>query len=128
MDSPPSAGETVTITPSSNDVTEGTVSAALTFDLSDYETPQFVTVTPGASGDDNDGDVAYTITNTVSSNVGGGNYDGETASSVSVTNANIDGVDVVTVSPSSGIFISEGNNQAITIAALGGPTADVTLT
>lgn len=128
LDSPPSAGETVTITPASGDVTEGTVSGALTFDLSNYETHQFVTVTPGASGDGNDGDVAYTITNTVASNVGGGNYDGETASSVNATNVNIDGVSVITVSPSSGIFIDEGNNQSITISAAGGPAADVTLT
>lgn len=132
LDAPPSAGETVTITPASADVTEGTVSGALMFDLSNYETAQFITVTPGASGDGNDGDVGYTISNTVASNVGGGNYDGETASSVTVTNQNIDGVAVITVTPSSGIFIDEGNNQAITISV--GPdvtpaaTVDLTLT
>ena len=68
LDSPPSVGEDVTITPSSNDVTEGTVSGALVFDESNFDQPQNVTVTPGASGDGNDGDVMYNITNSVLSN------------------------------------------------------------
>jgi len=128
LDSPPSAAEVVTITPSSGDVTEGTVSGALTFNLGNYQTAQFVTVTPGASGDGNDGDVAYAISNAVASSVGGGNYDGLTAANVNVTNQNVDGVATIIVSPSSGLFISEGANQLITVSTSGTPAADVSLT
>lgn len=128
LDSPPSAGEVVTITPSSDDFTEGTVSGALTFNLGNYQTAQFVTVTPGASGDGNDGDVGYTISNAVSSSVGGGNYDGLMAASVAVVNQNIEGVGTIVVSPSSGLFINEGANQLITISATGTPSASVSLT
>lgn len=127
LDSLPSAGETVTVTPSSGDVTEGTVSAAVMFTLADYTTPQFITVTPGASGDGNDGDVMYTITNAVSSNQPAGNYAMEVAADVNATNVNIEGVDTITVNPSSGLFVTEGANQVVTIAATGAPASDIVI-
>ncbi|WP_198147342.1 IPTL-CTERM sorting domain-containing protein [Gilvimarinus polysaccharolyticus] len=116
LDSAPDGGETVTVTPSSGDVTEGTVSAAINFTDANWETPQYITVTPGASGDGNDGDVAYAITNAVTSNLGGGAYDGETAPDVNANNANIGGIAVIIVDPSS-IFVTEGGAaQTITVS------------
>lgn len=50
----------VTVTPSSQSLSEGTVSGALTFTTSDWYTPQTVTVT-GVDDSLFDGDVAYTI-------------------------------------------------------------------
>ncbi len=57
-------GGTVTVTPSSSDAGAVTVSGALTFDASDWETPQAVTVTP--VGDADADDEAVTITHAVS--------------------------------------------------------------
>ena len=115
LDSTPSNGEIVTITPSSNDVTEGTVSGAINFNDSNFQTPQYITVTPGNDGI-NDGDLWYNINNSVASNQPGGNYDGAVADAVNVNNINTDGNRVITVNPSDGFFIPEGGNQAVTIA------------
>lgn len=129
LDQAPSAGETVTVTPASGDVTEGTVSGALMFDNTNWDTAQTVTITPGATGDGNDGDVMYTITNSVTSVGGATDFAGVLASSVNVTNQNIDGVSVITVQPSSGSILSidEGSSVTVTVAAVGGPAADVTI-
>lgn len=129
LDSAPDSGETVTVTPSSGDVTEGTVSAAINFTNANWETPQYISVTPGASGDGNDGDVGYSIINTVTSDVGGGAYDGATAADVNTTNANIDGIATIIIDPSS-IFVTEGGAaQTITVSAGPDilPSADVSL-
>ncbi|WP_136679801.1 hypothetical protein [Neptunomonas sp. XY-337] len=130
LDDSPSVGETVTVTPSSTDVTEGTVSAALTFTAADFDVPKYVTVTPGASGDGNDGDVSYTVTNIVTATGGTASYNGASANSVSVTNQNVDGVATLTVSPSSGFRVIEGGAaQTITVSAGPDvtPTNDVTV-
>ncbi len=128
LDAAPSAGETVTVTPASDDVTEGTVSGALTFTVGDFDVPQYVTVTPGASGDGNDGNVSYNITHTVSAVGGTASYNGAPASSVGVTNDNIDGVSSIIVDPSSGFRVTEGGvAQTITISTTTTPTADVTI-
>ena len=128
LDVAPSAGETVTVTPASDDVTEGTVSGALTFTVGDFDVPQYVTVTPGASGDGNDGNVSYSINHAVSAVGGTASYDGAPASSVSVTNANIDGVASIIVDPSSGFRVTEGGAaQTITISTTSAPAADVTI-
>lgn len=116
LDSTPSNGEIVTITPSSNDVTEGTVSGPINFNDSNFQTPQYITVTPGTDGI-NDGDLWYNINNAVSSSLAGGNYDGAVADTVDVTNHNTDGNRVIAVSPSDGFFLPEGGNQVITIEA-----------
>ena len=124
LNAPPSGGETVTITPASNDVTEGTVSGALNFTAANWNIPQTVTVTPGASGDGNDGDVAYTIDNNVGANLASG-YSAVSAPSVAATNVNIDGVKVITVNPTSGLNVSEDGTLTATfdIALTQVPTA-----
>ena len=79
-------GGAVTVTPSSSDAGAVTVSGALTFDGSNWETPQTVTVTPA---DDNDADdEAVTITHAVS---GYGNI--ATGPQIAVT---VDDNDIVT--------------------------------
>ncbi|MBX2839480.1 MAG: DUF1554 domain-containing protein [Gammaproteobacteria bacterium] len=118
----PSAGETVTINIASNDVTEGTVApASLMFSNANWNTPQTVTVTPGASDVVNDGDVGYEISNTVTSVGGTTNFAGVLASNVAVTNQNIDGVDTLTIQPSSGagLFIDEGSFVDVTVSIVG---------
>ncbi len=115
LDSAPSNGETVTISPFSDDPTEGSVSGAINFDAADFQIPQYITVTPQNDGI-NDGDLWYSINNSVSSNLPGGNYDGAVADAVNVNNINTNGNRVITVSPSDGFFIPEGGNQAVTIA------------
>jgi hypothetical protein len=129
LDAPPSDGATVTVTPSSTDVTEGTVSGALMFTQANWDIPQNVTVTPGASGDGNDGDVMYMVDHAVSSTAVGGCYDGVVAGSVNVTNANIDGVATITVDPSSGLTVSEDGTvtATFTVTAVGVPSDDVTV-
>ncbi len=131
LTAPPSPGETVTVTPFSNDATEGTVSGALNFTDANWDTAQFVTVTPGASGDGNDGNVAYTIDNNASSDDPSGCYDGATAASVNATNNNIDGIATIIVDPSSNITVSEDGTvtQVVTIEAGPDvtPASDVTV-
>jgi uncharacterized repeat protein (TIGR01451 family) len=83
----PSAAVTVTL--ASSDVSEGTVSPAqMIFTGADWNTPQIATVT-GVDDDVDDGDVAYTIVTTVSSD--DPNYNGLAAADVSVTNIDDDG-------------------------------------
>lgn len=131
LDAPPSDGATVTVTPSSTDVTEGTVSAALNFTSANWDVPQNVTVTPGASGDGNDGDVAFSIDHAVSSTVVAGCYDGVMAGSIAVTNNNIDGVATILVDPASGLTVSEDGVTTATFTVSAAPditpSADVTV-
>ncbi|MCB1052742.1 MAG: IPTL-CTERM sorting domain-containing protein [Acidobacteria bacterium] len=131
LNSPPSAGETVTVSPISNDTTEGTISGAVMFTTANWDVPQFVTITPGASGDGNDGDVMYFIDNNVASDDPMGCYPGVMAMSVGVTNANIDGIATIIVDPNSGITVSEDGSvtQVVTIEAGSDvtPAADVTV-
>ena len=76
----------VTVTPSSSDAGAVTVSGPLTFDASNWETPQTVTVTPAGDGDADD--EAVTITHAVS---GYGNL--TTGPEIAVT---VDDDDIVT--------------------------------
>ena len=125
----PLPGETVTITPASNDVTEGTVSGPIMFTAANWDIPQFITVNPGAAGDGNDGDVMYNIDHTVAST--GGLYAGQTAGSVSVTNANIDGIATISVDPSSAILVNEDGSMTQVVTIEAGPdvtpSADVSI-
>lgn len=116
LDSTPSAGEQVTVTPSSGDLSEVNVSGAVVFDENNYQEPQYINVSPVTDGI-NDGDVFFNVDNAVSSNLVGGNYDGASASSVGTTNANVDGVPVIIVSPLSGFFITEGASQIVNFSA-----------
>ena len=130
LTSQPDPGEMVTVTPASTDVTEGTVSGPLVFDQNNWNVPQPVTITPGASGDGFDGDVMYTINNAAMSS--GGSYTGIMAASVTVTNINIDGLALVIVDPSSAIIVDEEGTMTQTVDFSVGPTvtptADVTVT
>lgn len=112
---PPSSGATVTLAFSSDDLTEGTVSGNMNFTHANWDVPQTLTVTPGASGDGVDGDVAYTISTAVSSDVVAGCYDGVVAGDLSVTNQDADMPGSITVDPSSGISISEDGTTTATV-------------
>jgi hypothetical protein len=80
---------TVTVALASSDVSEGTVSPdALVFTPANWNTPQTVTVT-GVDDDVDDGNVAYIIVTTVSSD--DPNYNGMAAADVNVTNTDDDG-------------------------------------
>ena len=81
LNTQPSAN--VTVTPSSSDATEGTVSDALTFTATNWNTAQTVTVT-GVDDTLEDGDRTYRIRFTVSSTDGA--YNGITVPAVSVIN------------------------------------------
>lgn len=126
LDVAPSAGETVTVTPASDDVTEGTVSGALNFTAGDFDVPQYVTVTPS---DDAiaDGNVAFFVTNAVSAVGGTTSYISETASDVAITNFDNES-ELIIVNPSSGFRVTEGGaTQTITVSTTSVPTADVTI-
>lgn len=129
LTAPPCPGETVTVTPASGDVTEGTVSVPVVFTGANWDVPQIVTVTPGASGDGNDGDVMYTISNAVSTSDPAGCYPMVTAADVDVTNQNIEGVATITVDPTSGLIVDEDGTMTamFTIEAVGAPSADVSV-
>lgn len=90
LTAPPSFGETVEVTATSQDTTEGTVSpSAVFFTGANWDVPQQVTITPGSGSDGHDGDITYSVTNAVSSDTAGGGYQAITAQSVSVTNHDI---------------------------------------
>lgn len=131
LNAPPESGETVTVTPSSSDTTEGTVSAALVFNQANWSEPQTVTVTPGASGDGNDGDVQYSIDHAVLSSVSGGGYDGASAPAVAVINNNIEGIATIIVDPSSALTVSEDGVLVATVTFSAGssftPSSDVSV-
>ncbi len=129
LDEAPSAGETVTLTPSSGDLTEGTVSGAVTFTDADWDTPKTITVTPGASGDGNDGDVAFTITNTTTAAGGTASFNGAPTANVNATNRNIEGISTILMDPASGaaFILDEGSSQTVTLSVTGAPTNDISV-
>ena len=71
----------VTITPASGDTSVATVSAALTFTTTDWNTPQTVTVTGMDDGIDNPSDRTATVTHTIA----GGDYGSVPVADVAVT-------------------------------------------
>ena len=130
LDQAPSAGETVTVTPLSGDVTEGTVSGAVLFTDANWDVPQTIAVTPGASGDGNDGDVMYTIVHTTTATGGTASFDGAPSSSVvSATNRNIEGINTIVMDPASGgaFYLTEGTSQTVTVSVTGVPTNDISI-
>lgn len=87
----PDPGETVSVSFSSSDVTEGTVSSApIVFDETNWQEFQSAQINPGASGDGNDGDVAYRITATLTSS--GGRFTGAANARLDVVNGNVEGI------------------------------------
>lgn len=131
LDQAPSVGETVTVTPTSGDVTEGTVSGALNFTDANWDTPQTVTVTPGASGDGNDGDVMYSITHPTTAVGGTASFNGAPSSpgNVDVTNRNIEGINTILMNPASGtaFYLDEGSSQTVSLYVAGAPGNDITV-
>lgn len=132
LDAPPCAGEIVTITPTSTNTDEGTVTGVLNFDESNWATPVAVTVTPGSSGDGNDGDLLFAINHQIASNQPTGCYPLIAADSVSITNQNIDGIATILVDPAASLQVDEAgtSTRTVTVSAATGmfvPTSDVTL-
>ncbi len=117
----------VTIGVSSNDTTEGTVSAAsVTFTSANWNTPQTITVT-GVTDAIDDGNVAYSIL-TSEAVSGDPNYDALDASNVSVTNTDDDTAGII-VTPTSGLITSEigGETPTFTVVLTSQPTANVVI-
>ena len=115
---------TVTVALASSDVSEGTVSpAALVFTPANWNTPQTATVT-GVDDAVDDGNVAYTIVTTVSSD--DANYNGIAAGDVSVTNLDNDGPGVI-VSAISGDTTEAGGQATFTVVLQSQPTGTVTV-
>ena len=115
----PSPGETVTVTPTSTDASEGAVSGPIMFNRSNWRIPQNINVSPQHDFI-NDGDVEYTILNTVSAVGGTASFDSVVAQSVNVTNQNVDGTNAIIVDPSSGsgLFIEPGEFVDISVRAI----------
>ncbi len=122
LDSEPTADVSISVT--SSDVTEGTVSATpLVFTSGNWSVAQTVTVT-GVNDDVADGDIGYTIV-TADASSSDPNYSGFVVSDVGVTNTDDDtsGIDV---SPTSGLLTTEaGGSDSFTIVLQSEPTADV---
>jgi len=119
--------DTVTIPVSSADPGEGTaLPAPLTFTTGNWGTPQTVTVT-GVDDDEEDGDIAFTITVGPASSIGDTNYDGLDPDDVSVTNKDND-IANITVTPLSGLMTTEsGGTDTFDVVLDTQPSADVTI-
>lgn len=117
----------VTVTLTSNDLSEGTVAPTLVvFDDTDWNTPKTVTVT-GVDDDIDDGDVAYMVitSDAVSADP---EYDGLSAADVSATNLD-DDVAGVSVNPTSGLVTTEaGGTDTFAIVLESEPIATVMIT
>ena len=121
LDSEPT-GE-VTVTPDSSDVSVATVSGALTFTTSNWDTAQTVTVT----GVNDDIDNATDRTTTVTHTFAGGGYDDVTSGAVSVT-ATDDDTRGVTVSSIVVSVDENGGTGTYTVVLDTEPTGSVTVT
>jgi hypothetical protein len=115
----------VTISLSSSNTAEGTVSASqLTFTTGNWNVPQTVTLT-GVNDDVDDGNMAYQVNFSVSSL--DGQYNGTTVAAVTATNTDNDTAGAV-VAPTSGLVTSEaGQTASFTVRLLSRPTATVTV-
>jgi hypothetical protein len=124
LTSAPSAN--VTISLSTSDATEGTVSASsLTFTPANWNVPRTVTVT-GVNDSLRDGNVGYTIVTGAASSADSA-YNGMNPADVSVTNADDDSGGI-TVTPTSGLVTTEtGGTATFTVVLTTAPLADVTV-
>ncbi len=114
----------VTISLSSSDTSEGTVALpSVTFDATNFNTPQTVTVT-GVDDDIDDGNVAYSII-TSPAQSGDLSYNGLNANNVGVTNLDNDTAGI-TVTPTSGLTtVERGASATFTIVLNSQPTGTV---
>jgi large repetitive protein len=104
----PSSSVTIGLT--SNDLTEGTISASsLIFTTVNWATDQTVTVT-GVNDNVDDGNIAYTIV-TAQASGGGANYNNLNAADIPVINVDDDTAGF-TVTPVSGLTTTEAGGQA----------------
>ena len=109
-------GTAVTVTPASGDPGAATVSGALTFDASNWNEPQSVTVSPVDDADVDD--ESLTVTHRVTG------YPGVTgAPDVAVTVLDDDRVPTVSVSPIADV--AEGGNAGFRVSAAPAPQADL---
>jgi len=117
--------DTVTISVTSTDATEGTADTELlTFTALNWDTPQTVTVT-GVDDDIDDGNIDYTITLGVAVS-NDGDYNGLNPSDVSATNID-DDVAGITVGALSGNTTEAAATSTFTVVLDTQPTADVTI-
>ncbi len=115
----------VTIGKSSNDTTEGTVTApSLVFTSGNWDTPQTVTVT-GVDDFLDDGDVGYQIILAAATS-SDTNYNGLNPNDVSVTNTDND-TSGFNPSAISGHTTEDGGTATFTVVLTAQPTADVTI-
>ena len=113
----------VTVTPSrSSGDTDVTVSAALTFSTSNWDTPQTVTV---SAAEDND---ASNDTATITHNVSGADYDTITAASMQVTVNDNDTRGITLSEPALRLSLNEGSGVTYTVVLNTQPTGEVTVT
>ncbi|MGB3534691.1 MAG: FG-GAP-like repeat-containing protein [Microcoleaceae cyanobacterium] len=106
LTSQPTANVTVSLV--SDDPTEGNVTPTLTFTPETWDIPQTATVT-GVDDNQVDGNVAYTISSTVTSV--DGFYNGIEVADVTLTNTD-DDVANITVTPVNGLTTTEGGGSA----------------
>ncbi|MDX2087425.1 MAG: Calx-beta domain-containing protein [Kofleriaceae bacterium] len=111
---------------SSSDTGEGTiVVGSVTFTMSNWSTPQTVTVT-GVDDPMLDGNQPYNIVTGAATSADPG-YAGIDPANVVVTNIDNDSAGI-TVTPSSGLYVSElGDTETFTIVLNAAPTANVTI-
>ena len=112
----------VTVTPTSSATGNATVSGALTFTPTNWETAQTVTVT-GVNDDVDGADRAATISHTVA----GGGYGSVQAADVAVTITDDDTAGVV-VSETSVTVDEDGGTATYTVVLTSQPSGDVTVT
>jgi len=124
LDSKPT--DNVTISISSSDTTEGTVSASsLTFTAANWNVAQTVTVT-GVDDNDIDGNIAYNIITSAASSTDA-KYNTIDPSDVSVSNTD-DDIAGFTITPTSGLITTEvGGIDTFNVVLDTKPTADVTI-
>jgi hypothetical protein len=117
----------ITVSPTSGLVTtEGLGTAQFTVVLTSEPTAEVTVTVTGVNDFVDDGDAAYEIV-TAPATSADGNYNGENASDVSVTNVDDDTAGI-TVSPTSGLETTEGlGTAAFTVVLDTEPTADVTI-
>ncbi|MEW5852021.1 MAG: Calx-beta domain-containing protein [Myxococcota bacterium] len=115
----------VTVSFASTDITEGTVTpASVVFTTANWNSVRNITIT-GQDDDEDDGDVAYTITTTASS-PGDPAYNAINPADVSVTNTDND-VSSVTITPTVLTTAEGGAATSFDVVLTSAPQVDVTV-
>ena len=114
--------DAVTVMPSRSGDPDVTVSAALTFSTSNWNTPQTVTV---SAAEDNDAD---NDTATIAHAVSGADYASITAASIDVTVIDNDTRGITLSEPDLSLSLNEGSSVTYTVVLNTQPTGEVTVT